>query len=337
MTRVLTAWCDGFHRVAHVPAIVVGVLLITMATAAPLTLAMRDLLQRTLGRSLVAESLTSGFDLDWWQEFAAQAGAFGTTFSPNLIGFAVTLDNLGDFLDSKTPIAPIVTAVAVFLGMWVFLTGGIIDRYARQRPTRSAGFFSACGIFSFRFLRLTVVAAPAYWWLFTYVHGWLFDDWLGWLTADLAVEQVTFYWRVLMYVIFAALLAVVNIVIDYAKIRAVVEDRRSMLGALFASIGFVVRHPGRVFGLYMFNALTFLVLIAIWATIAPGTGGLGASVWAGLAIGQLYILARLVLKLQFLASQIALFQASLAHATYTAVPEPKWPDSPAAELIHSGS
>jgi hypothetical protein len=43
--------------------------------------------------------------------------------------------------------------------------------------------------------------------------------------------------------------------------------------------------------------------------------------------------ARLLVKLQFLASQTALFQRLLAHAGYTAAPVPSWPESPAAETI----
>jgi hypothetical protein len=55
--------------------------------------------------------------------------------------------------------------------------------------------------------------------------------------------------------------------------------------------------------------------------------------WIGLLLGQAWVLARLVLKLQFLASQTALFQASLAHARFTAAPTPVWPESAAAEAI----
>jgi hypothetical protein len=55
--------------------------------------------------------------------------------------------------------------------------------------------------------------------------------------------------------------------------------------------------------------------------------------WLGFAGTQLYLLARLLLKLQFVASQTALFQRSLAHAAYTAAPAPVWPESPAAEAI----
>jgi hypothetical protein len=40
-----------------------------------------------------------------------------------------------------------------------------------------------------------------------------------------------------------------------------------------------------------------------------------------------------MVRLQFAASQIALFQSRLAHAGYVARPLPQWPDSPAAEAL----
>jgi hypothetical protein len=55
--------------------------------------------------------------------------------------------------------------------------------------------------------------------------------------------------------------------------------------------------------------------------------------WIGLAIGQLYVAARLWVKLLFWSSATALFQSRLAHAGYVARPEPQWPDSPAADAI----
>jgi hypothetical protein len=40
-----------------------------------------------------------------------------------------------------------------------------------------------------------------------------------------------------------------------------------------------------------------------------------------------------VFKLATMAAAVSLFQSRLAHAHYTAAPEPVWPDSPAAEAI----
>ena len=133
-------------------------------------------------------------------------------------------------------------------------------------------------------------------------------------------------------ILFGVLLVIVNVIFDYAKIRIVVEDRRSALGALSAAMRFVWRQRGRVAGLYALNGVAFLGLVAIWAAIDPGAGG-SLTLWIGFVAGQLYLLGRLALKLQFLASETALFQSCLAHASYTAAPLPTWPESPAAELI----
>jgi hypothetical protein len=55
--------------------------------------------------------------------------------------------------------------------------------------------------------------------------------------------------------------------------------------------------------------------------------------WLGLGVGQLFIVARLWVKLAFWASETALFQSRLAHAGYVARRLPTWPESPAADAI----
>ena len=313
-------WFDGWRRVVSALAVVAGVYLVTLFAALPLALTLRGALQDHLGSSLAANDAASGVNYDWWQEFASQATGIGTTFTPSIIGFATTLDSVSGLLDRRTPITPIAWTLGVYIAAWVFVSGGIIDRYARGRRVGAHGFFAASGTFFFRFLRLGVVAAGVYWFLFAYVHEWLFARWYVNMTRDVAVEQTVFAWRLLMYAIFAALLALTTIVVDYAKVRAVVEDRRSMAGALTAAIRFIVHHPGRVAGVYLLNAALFLFVIAVWAVAAPGAGGSGASMWAGVVASQGYILARLMVKLQVIASETAVFQHSLAHWGYTAAP-----------------
>jgi hypothetical protein len=330
---IINAWRDGWKRVASSPAIAAGVFVLTLACAAPMALAMGSMLQAHLGRSLMAVEAAEGVNYDWWQEFSAQAPGLGTAFGPAIIGFAATLDNISGVLDGQGEVLPVAAALGVYLAGWTFISGGILDRYARQRRTRTYGFFAASGVYFVRFLRLAVVAGIFYWWMFDFIHYWLFDVWYVRLTRDISVERTVFAVRGAMYVLFGALLLFGNLVFDYAKIRAVVEDRRSMIGALAAAMRFIAHRPARTFGLYALNATVLVALLALWAVAAPGAGGAGASIWIGLLAGQLYLLARLLLKLHFLASQTSLFQASLAHAAYTAAPEPAWPDSPAAEAI----
>jgi hypothetical protein len=331
-SRSVAAWCDGWRRVLNAPAIAAGVFAMTFMLALPLALVVRGAIAAHLRDSLMAVRAADGANWDWWQEFSAQATGLGTTFTPSVIGVATTFDSVSSVFDGRVPIAPLAWALALYLAGWLFVSGGIIDRYARQRPTRTYGFFAACGTFFFRFLRLGALVGVVYWGLFTYVHPWLFGQVYETLTRDLSVERTAFAWRVALYAAFGLLMLFVNVLTDYAKARIVIEDRRSAVGALAAAWRFIRHHPGRVVGLYGLNTLTFIALVGVWALIAPGTGG-GVTMWIGFAMTQLFVVTRLLIKLQFLASETALFQAALAHASYTAAPEPLWPDSAAAEAI----
>jgi hypothetical protein len=322
--------------VAAAPAVLASVFAVSFLVAVPAAVIVRDQLESHLGRSLMAHEAAEGVNYDWWQEFSSQASGLGSTFSPSIIGFAASLDNLSSVIDAQGEVAPIVFVVAAYIAVWLFLSGGIIDRYARQRPTHAHGFFSVSGVFFFRFVRIGLVAGVAYWFLFGSVHGWLADLYTR-VTRGLDAEPSAIVWRLALYALFGVLVVGTNIVIDFAKVRMVVEDRRSAIGALLAALGFIWRRPGRALGLYAANSVTFLTLLAVWWMLAPRAGGAGASVWIGFGVSQLYLLARLFLKLQFMASETALFQASLAHAHYTAVPKPVWPESPAAESIVHGT
>jgi len=327
------AFLEGIRRVARAPAILAGVLVLTFLVTLPLGLTLRGMLRDHLGASLAAQTAASGVNYDWWEEFAAQAQGVGTSFSPTIIGFGAVLGNLSAMLDNRAQPLAIAAVAAAYVVVWIFLAGGILDRYARNHAIGASGFFSRCGVFFFRFLRLAVFALLVYWLLYAYVHTWLFGTVYPWFIRDFTVERSAFAVRVLLYAVFGVLLLSCNVLFDYAKIRAVVEDRRSMIGALVAAARFIARQPGRVAGLYLLNGLLFLLVILGYAFVAPGAGGLGWSLWLGLVVTEVYLLARLWVKLLFYASQTAFFQATMAHAEYVAEPLPVWSESPAAEAI----
>jgi hypothetical protein len=55
--------------------------------------------------------------------------------------------------------------------------------------------------------------------------------------------------------------------------------------------------------------------------------------WIGFAISQIYVAARLWVKLLFWASEVSLFQSRFGHAAYVAAPAALWPESAAAEAL----
>jgi hypothetical protein len=325
----LGAFLDGLMRVKRAPWLVIGLWLSTLALALPLSLALQSQIGVHLADSMAAQSAADGMNFDWWNEFLAQSSGVGQTFVPAILGFAAVLQNLSGVADASGPPPAVVWVVAAQLVMSTFLAGGVLDRLARDHSIGAGAFFAACGVYVFRFLRLSIVSVAVYALLFVSVHRWLFNGVYPRLLEDLTVERTAFFYRLALYTIFGLLVVFANLVFDYAKVRAVVEDRRSMIGALSAGWRFIRRNLGAVVGLYALNALAFVAVLFLYYLAAPGAA---ANAWA-FAIGQLFIVLRVVIRLQFMASQTALFQGRLAHAGYTARPVAKWPDSPAAEAI----
>jgi len=327
------AWRDGIRRVAGAPLILIGVWLMTTLVSLPLTVALRGEIRSHLGASLAADTAASGVNYEWMQEFADQASGLGTTLKPTILGFGAVLDNLSAFVDNTSRPVVIVGAAGAYILLWLFAAGGIIDRYARDRATGAHGFFSAAGVYFFRFFRLAIVMFAVYGLLFGYLHPWLLDKAYTRLIRDVNVERTAFFIRAGLYLVFLLVLAACNLVFDYAKVRAVVEDRRSAFGAIAAALRFIRANLSATIALYLLNVALFALTLAAYAAVAPSAGGIGWTMWIGFAIGQLYILARLCVKLIFWASETSLFQGRLAHAGYVAAPKPVWPESPSAEAI----
>jgi hypothetical protein len=321
---------DGLWRVLSAPAVLAGAWALTLLAALPGAVLVHDAVARDIGASMAATSGEGGVNWTWWEEFAGRQPATAGTLGPSVIGFAAVLRNASDLLDGRLPSGPLAGVLALHVLAWTFLAGGALDRYARRRAVGAAPFFAACGVFFWRFLRLGALALAAYAFLFLVVHGWLFDDLFPRLTRDVASERMAFAWRVLLYAVFLVLLGGVAVVFDYARVRAVVEDRRSMVGALGAGARFVRRHLAAAATVFGVHLALLVAAAAVYALTSPGAA---APVGAALLAGQLYLIVRLTVRLSVYASAVALFQDRLAHAAYTAAPPHQWPEAPAVEAI----
>ena len=65
---------DGMRRVTRAPALLAGVLLLTLLMALPLGLALRGMIAGHLGDSLAAARAATGVNWEWWQEFMDAGG-----------------------------------------------------------------------------------------------------------------------------------------------------------------------------------------------------------------------------------------------------------------------
>jgi hypothetical protein len=324
---------SGARRVNRAPAVLLGTWIATLLPAIPMMLAVRSAIQLHLGASLEADTVASGANHDWMLEFGEQSSGVAATFGPSVIGFGVTLDNLSALVDGDPRPAAIVAVAAGSVLLWTFLSGGIIDRYARNRSTGSHGFFQACGGFCWPLLRLSVLSAVVYWVLVMSLRPWLLESLYDRLTRNVDAERTAIAVRATFYGVFVLSLAAFNLLFDYARVRLIVEDRLSAIGALRAGLAFIRRHWRGAFIIYSCNSGAFGLVLLAYSVVAPGAGTTGMSMWSGLAIGQCYIMARIWTKLLFWASEVEWFQSQLAHAGALSRPEPIWPEPAVVEQV----
>jgi hypothetical protein len=290
---VFRALIEGWRRALGAPGLAVAILVGMLLTSFPLAMTPGDLVGRDVLISLRATMTT--VDAAWMTELGGRPSSLAGVTLRDLLGFGSTI-------------------AFPYILFWVFLAGGVLDRLARGRPVGTAQFFGACGGYAARFVRLGIIVAVAYWFLFRLFRPHVANH--------------------LQLAIFMATLAGVNLVADFAKVRAVVEDRRSVWSALLASIRFVWQRPFSAAALYLVNLAMLVGLAVLWQW--GGVKAQGPSdPWPTLLAAVAYLQVRIFARLALMASEVAFFQGELAHAGYAAAPVISWPDSPAVEAIQN--
>jgi hypothetical protein len=329
---VLGAFVEGWRRVVRAPALTTGLLVVIALAALPLADALDAGTHANAGTSVEAEAASNGWRARWTAELPATREDVGRTFTRALVEFGGAFVIVSRAIDGRSFDRSIATAAVVDIALWVFLTGGVLERLARGRRMGTVAFFSACGAYFFRFLRLVPFVAAAYWALFRWLHPLLFTVAYGRAARELASGDGAVVLRGCLYLVFFVCLTAVALMVDFINVRFVVEDRRSVISTTAAAVRFVRRRAWRIAGLAILNAVAALIVARLWLQVAPVPS---AANWQVLGLGLLYILARVWARLAFMASEVVFFQGELAHAQYTARPRPVWPDSPAAEAVRN--
>lgn len=227
-------------------------------------------------------------------------------------GFPFNISNR-DYYEALAP-SETWTLGLLFL-IWVFLSGGIVDRLARDERSGAQRFFAACGACFGPMIRLALLMLAVYW----IVLGWI-EPALA-RAADTGNETT----RMMLFGALALLIFAIALVFDYARVRLVIEDRRSAIGALAASLRMIRAYPGRVLAA---QGLFWLLLVAwMWTRAGLERAGvpsesLAAHVLAG---------GEILLKLALVGTQAAIYQSVLASAGWVARADPKWPDDARAD------
>lgn len=311
MTRPLSpirAFLDGAVAVLKAPLIVIAVAALTMLIAAPFAAVLGARVQASLASQPPVSLDETEIDPEWWQEFRAQARGLDATFTPAIVGFAAPLDAISAVLDGRRPPPAVLGMLALSIVAWAFIWGGALRRYHAGQAIGVRAFVAG-GLRSMPvFVLIALAAAAVIVVLYLTLHALLFGPVYQLLTANASSERTAFLIRVALYIVFFAPVALVGLVADYARAAAIVTPTLSLSASLRAATAFIGRHPGAVVVLYLLAATLFSVVTAGYGGLEI-YGGSQVGGWRAIALGQVYILVRLAIRLGGAASAVRLFAA----------------------------
>jgi hypothetical protein len=299
----------GFGKVLGSPSVVLCLWLANVALALPVAAVLAESIRESVGGSLVSDQLRDGFDMGWYGEFQADASGVESTFTPTVVGAGAFFNNAeawfnGTLFESHVGLLGLGVLYAL---LWSLCLGGVLHRYGEVGGLfRLSEFLSAGGTYFFRFVRLAILSSVAYYGIYRF-SGWLFGR-IAQSTRDVTVEESVFAYVVAASLFVVFLLTFVNMAFDYAKIATFRENRRGMILAALKGFGFVLSHPGRTMALYYGLGVVGLLMLFVYHNVAPGPGqSTMLSVAFAFAVGQAYLIAKLMLRLTFYSAQLSLF------------------------------
>jgi len=283
--RVMTALRAGVRAVGRMRGLWWVLYLCNLAFAGLLAAPVFGLLGRWLDYSLYAEELRKKFEPQVIAEWLYAAPVVPPLLLPLLLAGAT-----------------------LYLPLSIFLTSGTLALF-NAPPARFtlAAFFQACGRHFFGLLRLFLLSLPFYVLALAVYAG------LGRL-AEGRLQDLTVEWPAALVqwgrvVVALSLLAAVNLVFDYARIFYVAEGGPRAWRAAGHAARFVLAHPLRAPGLYALIALIGLAVWGVYLLVAGTLGRLaGAPAVLLFLLQQLFILARLGVRLLFLSAQVQLYK-----------------------------
>lgn len=195
-----------------------------------------------------------------------------------------------------------------YLLLNTLFAGGILEVFASEdgRFTMRR-FWAGCGAYFWRFFRLLLISLLFYG--AAYLIYFLARKQVDAAEKQAAAFESVFYQRWAVMALLVLLFCFVNMIFDYARIGAVVGERRKMFRESFKAVRFSLRNFFRAYPLYWLVALVGLVLFAllVWLRASVNQGSILAVLLA-ILLAQTAMAARMWARLAFYAAELDLYR-----------------------------
>jgi len=325
---MLFALVQGWRLLRRSFGLAVLLLVVNVATAMVLAVPLARILQSDLHQKQAAQNMMYGFDYPWWSAWSDSQSGWTTSFGPEILGAGFAFRNLDLLLKGALPanllaasggattgagggplLDPVVLGLGlVYLLLQTFLAGGILSTLrGAQGSWTVRGLLHGSGFYFGRFFRVALVALFAAWVVLRLNAP--FARWADAHARESVSETSAMAWLLGRHALLLLALFFVNLVSGYAKAIVVVEERSSAVLAFVSALSFCGRSLARTFGHYLAVAALGVALIAVWRLLDGSymTTGYKTQLLT-LVLFQLFMLARLALRVALMGGQLALYR-----------------------------
>lgn len=277
-----------------------------LGSASILLLPFVESFESSLGTGLYRERLVTVLDYDWYELFRDRTRGIADSFGPWVLGAGPFLHTLEVLLEDgfgKLPSA-VFGAAAIYLLLHTFVLSAAVSSLHLHPGGGGTREFLRNGAEYFgRFLRLSVLSLLLYACLRQVLLP--VDGWVDSFSAGAATEVTGFYLSLGRYLLVLVLVLGLDLILDYARIKVVLEDRTSILLAVVAAARFCKTNFLGAGGLY----LLLVGFTLVWAGLYLGFDSLVADdSWGGILVvflaQQVQVVGKMALKLLGFAAQI---------------------------------
>ena len=280
-----SAFKNGMARIWFHKRLVLWLYLINVVFAAVLVIPLRDVVGR-ISKTDLADEFVSGFPVD----------LFGMFWSEHRFAF-------------KSLMLSAAGLGVLYLIVNIFLTGGLIASLTAERRVSLRRFVHSAGRYFWRYLRLFVLLVVVIGLVVAGYNLWL-SEFVEDLRKNATTDMASSLWRAGAVAVVLVLVSLILMVFDYAKIRTVVDTRRSMFLAALVALAFALRRPLRTVSLFYLNLVIVGILFTIYLLVENQfSNATTVSIVCLFVVQQVFILTRIWMKLSFFASQLAFYRA----------------------------
>lgn len=260
----------------------------------------------------IRDQLSVQFDYSWWTAFDFEATGLAETLRPSLSGgFGPLFDNLELLLSGEFSTFgwTLFSLALLYIFVAAFFNGGAIALFGDERKSFSMSRFFSNAAKYFHHMAALAATAILVFVLFYKLLVPLAFSIVDSLTQGTISQPSVWFAHLFTYLVLVFFIFVLTLILDYAKVIVILENKESSWLCLWLSLKFIFKNNLKIFGLnFLLIAISIALVLIGGALISLVQSTRILLLLLAISFQQLFILLKIAMRYVFYASETVFYQ-----------------------------